>query len=52
MFHELKYDLDRRGISIENYLLDIKKLKNKFLPTLPNKLLNQAKAALISRELL
>lgn len=50
MFYELKNDLDRRGISIEKYLADIKKTEQEIFKDFQDGAMKRAKAALISRE--
>lgn len=50
MFNELKYDLDRRGIPMEQYLLDIKKKEDEIYADFTEQGTKRAKAALISRQ--
>jgi trigger factor len=50
MFYELKGDLDRRGISIEEYLKNIKKSEEQIFKDFAEGALKRAKAALVSRE--
>lgn len=50
MFYELKHDLDNRGISIEQYLKDIKKTEKQIFDEFLDGATKRAKAALISRE--
>ncbi len=50
MFYELKADLDRRGITIEKYLNDIKKSQDQIFKDFAEGAEKRAKAALISRE--
>ncbi|MEK7625500.1 MAG: trigger factor [Patescibacteria group bacterium] len=50
MFYELKHDLDRRGVSIEKYLEDIKKSQDQIFKDFEEGATKRAKAALISRE--
>lgn len=50
MFYELKHDLDRRGVSIEQYLKDIKKSQDQIFKDFAEGATKRAKAALISRE--
>lgn len=50
MFYELKNDLDRRGIAMEKYLLDIKKTEEQIFTDFEEGATKRAKAALISRQ--
>ena len=50
MFYELKHDLDRRGVSIEQYLNDIKKSQEQIFKDFTEGATKRAKAALISRQ--
>ncbi len=50
MFYELTNDLDRRGITIEQYLKDIKKTEQDISNDFTEGATKRAKAALISRE--
>lgn len=50
MFYELKNDLDRRGISIEEYLTNIKKTEKEIFDDFSENADKRAKAALISRQ--
>ncbi len=50
MFYELKADLDRRGVTIEKYLNDIKKSQDQIFKDFAEGAEKRAKAALISRE--
>lgn len=50
MFHELKYDLDRRGMTIEQYMLDLKKTEEQIFKDFSEQATKRAKAALISRQ--
>lgn len=50
MFYELKHDLDRRGVSIEQYLIDIKKSQDQIFKDFEEGATKRAKAALISRQ--
>lgn len=50
MFFELKSDLERRGVSIENYLKDIKKTEEQIYKDFSEGAEKRAKAALISRQ--
>lgn len=50
MFYELKGDLDRRGIAIEQYLKDVKKTEEQIYTDFTEGATKRAKAALISRE--
>ncbi len=49
MFYELKSDLDRRGISMDKYLEDIKKTAEEIFKDFTENATTRAKAALISR---
>ncbi len=50
MFYELKSDLDRRGLTIEQYLQDIKKTEEQIFADFTESATKRAKAALISRQ--
>jgi trigger factor len=50
MFYELKRDLDRNGVSIEQYLSDIKKAEKELFEDFKNQAEKRAKAALLSRQ--
>jgi trigger factor len=50
MFYELKHDLDERGISMEQYLQDIKKTEDQIFQEFQTGAEKRAKAALISRQ--
>lgn len=50
MFYELKNDLDRRGIPMEQYLMDLKKTEDQIFNDFTEGATKRAKAALISRE--
>ena len=50
-FYELKHDLDRRGITIEQYLLDIKKTEEQIFKDFTEQAVKRAKAALVSRQI-
>ncbi len=50
MFNELKYDLDRRGITIEQYLSDVKKTVDEIGNDFTEQAGKRAKAALVSRQ--
>lgn len=50
MFFELKHDLERRGVSMENYLKDIKKTEEQIYKDFTDGAKKRAKAALISRQ--
>jgi trigger factor len=50
MFYELKRDLDRSGITIEQYLSDIKKNEQDLFRDFSDQALDRAKAALVSRQ--
>lgn len=49
MFYELKSDLDRRGISLDKYLEDIKKTAEEIFKDFTENATIRAKAALVSR---
>ena len=51
MFHELKRDLDRNGVSIEQYLQDIKRDEKQLFEDFKAQAEKRAKAALISRQI-
>jgi len=50
MFYELKNDLDRRGITLEQYLNDIKKTEEQIFTDFTEGGVKRAKAALVSRQ--
>ena len=50
MFYELKSDLERRGVSLEKYLEDIKKTEAQIFTDFNDGATKRAKAALISRQ--
>ena len=50
MFYELKSDLDRRGLTIEQYLQDIKKTQEQIFNEFTEGATKRAKAALVSRQ--
>lgn len=50
MFYELKNDLDRHGITVEQYLGDIKKTEKELFEDFKAQAEKRAKAALISRQ--
>lgn len=50
MFYELKNDLDQRGITIEQYLNDIKKSQEQIFKDFSEGATKRAKAALISKQ--
>ncbi len=50
MFYELKRDLERHGVTIEQYLSDIKKNEAEVLAGFAATALSRAKAALVSRQ--
>lgn len=50
MFQELQYDLDRRGITVEKYLQDLKKTEEQIFKDFTEQATKRAKAALISRQ--
>ena len=50
MFFELKHDLERRGVSMEKYLTDIKKTEEQIYKDFTDGAEKRAKAALISRQ--
>jgi len=51
MFYELKRDLDNHGVSIEQYLADIKKTQEEMYAGFKEQAEKRAKAALISRQI-
>ncbi|MBI5728829.1 MAG: trigger factor [Candidatus Magasanikbacteria bacterium] len=51
MFYELKHDLDQRGITIEQYLKDIKKTEEEIFKDFTEQATKRAKAALVSRQI-
>lgn len=51
MFHELKYDLDRRGVPMEQYLMDLKKTEEQIFIDFTEQATKRAKAALVSRQI-
>lgn len=50
MFHELKHDLEHRGIEMEKYLADIKKTENEIFQDFEEGAQKRVKASLISRQ--
>ncbi len=50
MFHELKHDLEQRGVSMEQYLKDLKKTEEQIFADFAEQAAKRAKAALISRQ--
>ncbi|MFA5175443.1 MAG: trigger factor [Patescibacteria group bacterium] len=50
MFHELKHDLEQRGITIEKYLTDIKKTEKEIFDDFAAQADKRVKAALVSRQ--
>lgn len=50
MFHELKHDLEQRGITIEKYLADIKKTEKEIFDDFAAQADKRVKAALVSRQ--
>ncbi len=50
MFYELKNDLDRRGITMEQYMADIKKSTEEIFKDFTENATKRAKAALVSRQ--
>lgn len=50
MFYELKGDLERRGLPLEKYLMDIKKTEEQIFKDFEEGAVKRAKAALISRQ--
>jgi trigger factor len=50
MFHELKHDLEHRGIEMEKYLADIKKTEDEIFRDFEEGAQKRVKAALISRQ--
>ncbi len=51
MFYELKRDLEKNGITIEQYLLDIKKNEEDIQKDFTEQATKRAKAALVSRQI-
>lgn len=51
MFYELTRDLERNGVSIEQYLLDIKKTQEELQAGFKDQAIKRAKAALVSRHI-
>lgn len=51
MFYELKRDLERMGITIEQYLQDIKKKEDELFKEFTEQATKRAKAALVSRQI-
>lgn len=51
IFHELTRDLDKHGITVEQYLGDLKKSEEELLADFSEQAEKRAKAALISREI-
>lgn len=51
MFEELKNDLDKNGVTVEEYLEDIKKTEEELLEGFTDQATKRAKTALISRKL-
>jgi trigger factor len=49
MFHELKHDLERNGVTIEKYLEDIKKTEEQIYNDFKTQAEKRAKATLVSR---
>ncbi|MBP9760789.1 MAG: trigger factor [Candidatus Magasanikbacteria bacterium] len=50
MFYELKRDLEKNGVTIEQYLQDIKKKEDELFEEFHTQALKRAKAALLSRQ--
>ena len=50
MFYELQHDLEKHGVSIEQYLKDIKKNEKELQEDFRKKATDRAKASLLSRE--
>jgi len=50
MFYELQRDLERNGVSIEQYLSDIKKKEEELFEDFKQQAIKRAKAALLSRQ--
>ncbi|MFA7314862.1 MAG: trigger factor [Candidatus Magasanikbacteria bacterium] len=50
MFYELQHDLEKHGVSIEQYLRDIKKNEKELQEDFRKKATDRAKASLLSRE--
>ncbi|MCB9798793.1 trigger factor [Candidatus Nomurabacteria bacterium] len=51
MFNELRRDLEKHGVTLEQYLMDIKKKEDELLKDFTEQATKRAKAALISREI-
>lgn len=51
MFHELLRDLERLGVSTEQYLADIKKTEEELFESFKDQAIKRAKTALISRQI-
>ncbi|KKU25652.1 MAG: Trigger factor [Candidatus Magasanikbacteria bacterium GW2011_GWA2_46_17] len=51
MFHELKHDLERQGVSMEQYLQDLKKTEQEIQKDFAEGAAKRAKAALLSRQI-
>lgn len=51
MFHELLRDLERLGVSTEQYLADIKKTEEELFESFKEQAIKRAKTALISRQI-
>lgn len=50
MFYELKNDLDKHGVTIEQYLADLKKTEKELFENFKKQAEKRAKAALVSRQ--
>ncbi|MFH1947308.1 MAG: trigger factor [Candidatus Magasanikbacteria bacterium] len=50
MFYELKADLERRGVSIEDYLVSVKKTQEEMNEGFKEQAIKRAKASLVSRQ--
>ena len=49
MFYELKHNLDEQGVSVENYLADLKKTEKEIFEDFADQAIKRSKAALLSR---
>jgi len=50
MFHELKHDLEHRGVEIEQYLNDIKKTEEQIFKDFEDGATKRVKASLVARQ--
>jgi FKBP-type peptidyl-prolyl cis-trans isomerase (trigger factor) len=51
MFHELKYDLEHHGVSMEQYLKDLKKTEEEIYNDFAVEATKRAKAAIATRQI-